>query len=164
MGGTAKGVTKPALGCHETGGGVMPRPRVSEEPLTPAERKRRQRSAEAAEKAVANQQGAGNEPGGAVDVEATPINPREAARQIQHAEDTAHALRYGRSDMDAAFEAGAMFAAAQQALGGAGHLRGVVDEWVGSGPPLLWLFQSALSGSPWAEEAEAAGWLGESPT
>ena len=142
----------------------MPRPRVAEEPLTPAERKRRQRAGQAAEKAVADQLKAGDESGPVVDMETVPVNPREAARQLQHAEDTAHALRYSCADMDAAFEAGTMFGAAQQALGGAAHLHGVVDEWVGSGPPLLWQFQVALSGSPWAEEAETAGWLGGSLT
>lgn len=142
----------------------MPRPRVGDEPLTAAQRKRRQRAAEAATKAVAAALALRDQMPRAEDVEAVPVNPREAARQLQGAEDAVPALRYTRSELDAAFEAGGMFVAAQQALRGGAHLRGSVDEWVAATPPFLWLFQVALSGSPWAEEAEAAGWLGVSPT
>ena len=132
--------------------------------MTPAERVARHRATKKTEDAIG--QRAAHPSKSAEDdiLHRLAVNPREAARQIQGAEDGVQALRYTRAEMDAAFEAGTMFGAAQQALGGAAHLRGVVDEWVGSGPPLLWQFQVALSGSPWAEEAAAAGWLGESPT
>ncbi len=136
--------------------------------MTAAERKARSRAAKAIE------QGVGKRVPQSATKQAKPpeddilhrltVNPREAARQIQGSEDGVQALRYTRAELDAAFAAGGMFVAAQQALRGASHLRGVVDEWAASGPPLLWLFQVALSGSPWAEEAEAAGWLGGSPT
>ena len=139
---------------------------IGDRALTSTERSQRTRTAKANAAAVAAQQGADHGEDGDSDAKGAgqPVNPKDAASLLQLTQDAVQYLRYGRTDMEEAFTAGTMFGAAQQALGGAAHLRGVVDEWVGSGPPLLWQFQVALSGSPWAEEAEAAGWLGGSLT
>lgn len=145
----------------------LARPRVGDAPLTGAERVARHRARQTDAQAVASRQRPQEKPTvatTALEDERFPVSPKEAAVQLQRARDAVHALRYGRADLDAAFSAGAMFSAAQQAMAGAKHLRASVDQWVQGEPALLWLFQTALSGSPWAEEAEEAGWLGTPAT